>query len=266
MITSVHNPKIQQIRLLQSRPRQRREAGAFVIEGVRLVEEALQAGWEIELALYTQDLGERGLTLVKDLTSRRVPIEEVAPQVFHAASDTQSPQGILAVLPLKTLPRPALLDFAFIPDGVRDPGNLGTMLRTAAAAGVQAVFLPPETADVFAPKVVRSAMGAHFHLPIYPLSWDEIRRQVRQAGLRVYLAEARLGEAYTQADFRSPLALMIGGEAEGASPVGRSLVDAAVHIPMPGGSESLNAAVAAAVLLFEVARQRTKTPAAIDQT
>ncbi|HEX7976860.1 MAG TPA: RNA methyltransferase [Anaerolineales bacterium] len=257
MITSVHNPKIQQIRALQSRSRQRREAGAFVVEGVRLVEEAFQAGWETELVLYTEDLGERGQVVVKALAAQGVQVEQAAPHVFRAASDTQSPQGILAVLPIKTLPLPAALDFAFIPDGVRDPGNLGTMLRTAAAAGAQAVFLPPGSVDAFAPKVVRAAMGAHFRLPIYSLTWDEVRQQVRQAPLWVYLAEAGLGEMYTQADFRRPLALMIGSEAEGASQEGRSLVDTPVHIPMPGGGESLNAAIAAAVLLFEVARQRT---------
>jgi TrmH family RNA methyltransferase len=131
------------------------------------------------------------------------------------------------------------------------------MLRTSAAAGVGAVFLPPGAADAFAPKVVRAGMGAHFRLPIHSLDWDAIREQVATRGLRVYLADARAGVVCFQADFRSPCALLIGGEAGGASEAGQALAQQSVHIPMPGGSESLNAAAAAAVLLFEVVRQRS---------
>jgi TrmH family RNA methyltransferase len=133
-------------------------------------------------------------------------------------------------------------------------------LRTAAAARLQAVLLPPEAADPFAPKVVRSAMGAHFRLPIHSLGWAELRQYLRPAGqesrLRIYLADSSGGIPYTQADFRLPVALIVGGEAEGAGAEAQSLADGRVHIPMPGQAESLNAAVAAAILMFEVVRQR----------
>jgi TrmH family RNA methyltransferase len=152
------------------------------------------------------------------------------------------------------------LDFVFIPDAVRDPGNLGTMLRTAAAAGVGAVFLPPGVVDPFAPKVVRAAMGAHFRVPVYPLSWEEIHNHLNAYALRVYLAAAGAGQVYTQADFRSPLALIIGGEAEGAGQQARQLAAEYVHIPMSGDVESLNAAIAGAILMFEVVRQRSSPP------
>jgi TrmH family RNA methyltransferase len=180
--------------------------------------------------------------------------------VLRAASDTQAPQGILAVLAQRSLPLPEPLDFAFIPDGVRDPGNLGSMLRTAAAAGAGAVLLPAGTVDGFAPKVVRSGMGAHFRLPVHACPWDEIRRLVQDSGLSVYLAAAGDGLPYTQADFRGPLALVIGGEAEGAGSEAQALAHQRVSIPMPGGVESLNAAAAAAILLFEVVRQRKEKP------
>jgi TrmH family RNA methyltransferase len=256
MITSTKNPKIQFIRSLQGQARQRREAQAFVVEGVRLAEEAQGAGLPAQLVLHTAGLGERGLAVVEGWARQGVQVEQVTPDVLRAASDTQTPQGILAVLPMQPLPLPNDLDFAFIPDGVRDPGNLGTMLRTAAAAGVGAVFLPEGSADAYAPKVVRAAMGAHFQMAVHTLAWEEIEGFLSRLSLNVYLAAARAGIPYTRADFRPPLALIIGGEAEGAGEHARRLARDTLHIPMPAQVESLNAAVAAGILLFEAVRQR----------
>lgn len=137
---------------------------------------------------------------------------------------------------------------------------LGSMLRTAAAAGVDAVFLPKGSVDVFSPKVVRAAMGAHFRLPIWVAAWDEIALRLRRSALEVYLADVKAAEVYTRFDLRSPLALIVGGEAAGAGEMAHQLAHARLYIPMAGGIESLNAAAAAAVLLFEVARQRSHTP------
>ncbi len=255
MITSTQNPKIKWLHALQGQARQRREDGAFIIEGVRLAEEALAGGWNARLVVYTEDLNARGQAVVAGFVARGAASEQVSDSVLRFASDTETPQGLLVVLDWQAARLPVRLDFVFIPDKLRDPGNLGTMLRTAAAAGVQAVFLPPETTDAFAPKVLRAAMGAHFHLPIQSLGWDEIAGAIQ--GLNIYLASAGEGSPYTQADLKAPLALIVGGEAEGASSQASALSTARVHIPMPGGSESLNAAVAAGVLMFEVLRQRS---------
>jgi TrmH family RNA methyltransferase len=130
------------------------------------------------------------------------------------------------------------------------------MLRTAAAAGVGAVFLPEGSADAYAPKVVRAAMGAHFQMAVHTLAWEEIEGFLSRLSLNVYLAAARAGIPYTRADFRPPLALIIGGEAEGAGEHARRLARDTLHIPMPAQVESLNAAVAAGILLFEAVRQR----------
>jgi TrmH family RNA methyltransferase len=261
MITSRRNSKIQWVRSLQSRSRTRRQEGAFVVEGVRLCEEALASDWEALLVLYTQDLDSRAQAVVEGFAAQGAPIEQVSFKVMQAASDTQTPQGVLAALKIQPLPLPPSLDFALIADEVRDPGNLGTILRTSAAAGAGAVCLPAGTVDVYSPKVVRAGMGAHFRLPILAGEWQEIRAALDGAapepGLQVYLAQAGAGQPYTQADFRRPLALVIGGEAWGAGGEARDLADKRIHIPMPGKVESLNAAVAAAVLLFEVVRQRT---------
>jgi RNA methyltransferase, TrmH family len=254
MITSTHNPKVQLVRSLLGRPKERREENAFVAEGVRLVEEALAAGISFRFGLYSEEVSERGMALVQHLQSQAVAMDQVSSDLLKTVSETRNSQGILAVLDHSPLPIPEQLTFALILDSIRDPGNLGTLLRAAAAAGVQAVFLPPETTDAFAPKVVRAGMGAHFRLPIWSLSWDEI--QARTHGLNVYLAEMEGAVSFWRADFRSPLALIIGGEAEGASELARKLANQLVSIPMPGKAESLNAAMAGAILLFEVVRQR----------
>jgi TrmH family RNA methyltransferase len=205
-----------------------------VVEGVRLAEEAQGAGLPAQLVLHTAGLGERGLAVVDGGPAGRTG-GAGNPEVLRAASDTQSPQGILAVLPMQPLPLPDDLDFAFIPDGVRDPGNLGTMLRTAAAAGVGAVLLPEGSADAYAPKVVRAAMGAHFQVPVHTLAWEEIEGFLRRLSLNVYLAGARAGLPYTRADFRSPLAVIIGGEAEGAGEHARQLAhDTVLSLASPG--------------------------------
>ncbi len=256
MITSNKNQKIKEIRALQSRAKVRREEQAFVVEGVRLAEEAISAKWLPNLCLYTQEISDRGSEILSALEEQNIPVEEVAPHVMKVASDTQTPQGILLVLPFKTLPLPEKLEFILIVDQVRDPGNLGALLRSAAAAGVQGVLIPEGSVDVFSPKVLRGAMGAHFRLPIHTLTHAEIHKLSVQNNLNLLVAAAGEGISYTQADLTGPLALVVGGEAEGASPSLKEKADSFIHIPMPGGGESLNAAVAGAVVLFEVVRQR----------
>ena len=255
MITSNQNSKIKLIRALQSRAKERREANAFVVEGVRLVEEAEIRDWRIRFALYDNTLSKRGRSLVERLTSRVVEVEEISESLMQSLSETETPQGILAVLEISNLPISNSLDFILIPDQIRDPGNLGTLLRTAAAAGVQAVLLPPETTDAFAPKVVRSGMGAHFRLPIHSMAWNEIDQVVKLAGLHVLLADMD-GQSCWETDLRQPLALIIGSEADGASESARKLANQKISIPMNGNIESLNAGVAGSVLMFEVVRQR----------
>lgn len=260
MIISAHNPKVKLARALMGRSKERRQAAAFVVEGVRLVEEALAAKWGIRYVLYDETLSARGKRMVEHLRSRGVEAEEVAAHLLRSLSETETPQGILAVL---DLPSPGAfpeflisdLNFVLILDRIRDPGNLGTLLRTAAAAGAQAVFLSPETTDAFAPKVVRAGMGAHFRLLIRDMTWDEMAQVCAAANLRLWLADMG-GSTYWQVDLCSPLALIIGGEAEGASAPARALAHGTIGIPMPGGMESLNAAVAGAVLMFDVLRQR----------
>jgi TrmH family RNA methyltransferase len=253
MISSSQNPKIKLARALSGRPKERREAEAFLAEGVRLVEEAFAANWPFRFVLHSDELSERGKKLIKKLEDKKIDVEKVENVLLQSLSETETSQGVIAILDYSPLPIPQSPNFILIPDSIRDPGNLGTLLRTADAAGVQALLIPSETTDAFAPKVVRAGMGAHFRLPILSMSWDEIREATKD--LQVFLADMD-GQSCWETDFHQPLALIVGSEAEGASEQARKLANASVKIPMAGKTESLNAAVAGSVLMFEVMRQR----------
>ncbi|HSG42884.1 MAG TPA: RNA methyltransferase [Anaerolineales bacterium] len=253
MITSPQNSKLKLVRALMRRAKERREANDFVVEGVRLIEEAVIAGWNFKFVLYSDGLSERGQALLKILSAKNIEVDDVAGDLLQKLSDTENPQGILAVVESTSTSIPDSPDFILIPDQIRDPGNLGTLLRTAVATGVQAVFLPPETTDVFAPKIVRAGMGAHFRLSIHSLSWEEIKEQTKD--MQILLADMN-GASCWETDLRKSTALIIGGEAEGASDEAQRLASHKISIPMAGNVESLNAGVAGSVLMFEVVRQR----------
>jgi TrmH family RNA methyltransferase len=263
MITSSQNSKLKLVRALMGRAKERRAESAFVAEGVRLVEEAVNSNWGFRFVLYDETLSERGRLQVESLKSRGVECDEIPFSLMKSISDTETSQGILAVLSLTQLPitnyqLPNHPTFLLIPDSIRDPGNLGTLIRSADAAGVDAVLIPPETTDPFAPKVVRAGMGAHFRLPIVSMGWEEIERISVSANQRVMVADME-GESCWEVDLRQPLMLIVGGEAEGASDAAGRLASAKIKIPMAGKTESLNAAVAGSVLMFEVMRQRTES-------
>lgn len=257
MITSPANEKVKFARTL-ARKKERTATGKFLIEGTRLMQEAVRAGFTPALVFYERaafQADPRLRALIVGWEREKREVYEVNAQVNKALSDTETPQGIAAVFPLPTLPPPPNPDLVLIIDRVRDPGNLGTMLRTAWAGNVGTVLLAPETADAYNPKVVRAAMGAHFNVPIEAASWGEIAARTNDIA-RIYLSDATSEMDYTRADWTAPVALIVGGEAEGASPEARKLATAELAIPMPGSAESLNAAVAAGILLFEAVRPR----------
>jgi TrmH family RNA methyltransferase len=257
MITSSQNERIKYVRSL-ARRRVRQREGRFVVEGTRLVEEVARAGIRPALALYTETWAASpvGRHLLPSLDLAEEGAWLVSEAVLAACADTQTPQGVLAVVPfVQVQSRPGLI---LIVDRLRDPGNLGTILRSAEAAGVGQVILAPGTVDPHNPKVVRGAMGAHLRLPMRSLPWPAIAEQV--AGRAVWLADAAGDVAHDAVDWTLPAALIVGGEAAGAGEQAWALATGRVSIPMAGGTESLNAAMAATVILFEAARQqRTRT-------
>ncbi|MGC9394870.1 MAG: TrmH family RNA methyltransferase [Anaerolineae bacterium] len=248
---------MRRVQTLERSTRRRYHEGLFVAEGLRLVQEILTAGLPLHEVFYTAAFveGESGRDLIAACVQRTKACWEVSAEVMQALADTETPQGILVVLPIPDLHCDAATPLTLIPDGIRDPGNLGTMLRTAWAAGVSQVLLPPGTVDYTNPKVVRAGMGAHFYLSIHRVAWQDIRASLR--GVQVWLAEAGPGTPYDAVNWRGGVALVVGGEAEGASPEGRALAAGRhVTIPMARGVDSLNAAMAAVIVLFEAARQR----------
>lgn len=258
MITSSSNPKIQLVRALTRQRKERDAQGLYVAEGVRLIEEALAGNWPIEFILHTNDLSDRGNKLTEESSQKNIAVEEISITLLKSISATETSQGILAVVRQKEQLMPENLDFVLIIDALRDPGNLGTILRSAAAAGTQAVLLTPGTTDPFSPKVLRSAMGAHFRLPILTMDWKEIGAVCTRKNnpLSILVSDAQQGESCFQMDLTRPIALVIGGEAEGITNEARQFASGWIKIPMPGKSESLNAAAAASILLFEAVRQR----------
>lgn len=256
MITSLTNEKVKYARALRQR-RQRAREGHFLIEGVRLLEEAMRAGCIPALLFFQPEQAEdpRSQALLARARGAGTPCYAVSEPVLRSLSETVTPQPLVAVVPQPRPQLPARASLVLVVDRLRDPGNLGTILRTAAAAGVDAVLLGPGTVDAFSPKVVRAGMGAHFRLPLaVGVQWPQIAERLH--GLSVWLADARGELVYDAVDWRKPAALIIGGEAAGASDEAAALAQGRVRIPMHGDTESLNAAVAAAVILFEAARQR----------
>jgi TrmH family RNA methyltransferase len=256
MITSTSNERVKYVHAL-SRRKTRQEEGRFVVEGVRLLEEAIRANVQPDFIFYIADLDERSQKLIERLHAGGVVCLDVTPGVMRFCSETETPSGILAVLPMAGMPLPTRPTLSVVADALRDPGNLGTLLRTSAAAGADEVLLGPGTVDLYNPKVVRGAMGTHFRLPIATMTWPVIAAHLD--GPSVWLADVRDAIPYTQVDWTKPSALIIGGEAEGASAEAEKLATGRVSIPMQCGIESLNAAVAAAVILFEAQRQRRIT-------
>ena len=254
MITSRHNDRIKFVRALSQRKTRQKE-GRFFVEGARLIEDALQADVRPDFVLFTGTGDDRRTSLFRRLADLHIETIEVSREVMSACREAETPPGLLAVLPFPRLDPPTRLTLLLIADALRDPGNLGTLLRSAAAASVDAVVLTPGTVDAYNPKVVRDAMGAHFRVPIVVEDWE--RMAARVLGLGVWMASADAESTYTQVDWTKPCALIIGGEAEGAGERAAGLATGRVRIPLARGVESLNAGVAASVILFEAARQRS---------
>jgi TrmH family RNA methyltransferase len=275
LITSTTNPRVAQIRDLHT-TKGRKKSGLLLMEGPHLLEALLSVDILPDEIYFQPDLLQRtseGNALLSRLLHATsplstVPLIEVSERVAAALSDAQTSQGILCVLSLRLLQpqhllaqripacRPALL----VLDGLADPGNMGTILRTALAADVKEVLLTPHCVDCYSPKVVRSAAGAHVALPIWrDLSWVAIKQKIAEhigeASERVFVAEASGSLPYYAEDLRLPFALIIGNEAHGPSDEARLLARRTITIPLTNQVESLNAAMATGIILFEAARQ-----------
>ncbi len=258
-ISSLRNSKVKMARSLKGK-KGRREEKAFLVEGFRSVAEVIDADCDLRLVFVERSLlreDDRAGGLVERLAGR-APVFSTTERVVESVSDTQSPQGILAVVeqPLRPVSellrqgRGALIAAA----GIADPGNLGTIIRTAESFGLQGLVCFPGTVDLFNPKTVRSTAGAIFHLPLAVVdSVEEGIGPLRSADFRLVGTDPKEGVPLRQSDLQGPLVLFAGSEARGLSSSVKRHLDGFVSIAMPGDMESLNVAVAMGIIMYEVA-------------
>jgi len=254
IIRSPSNSLVKHVRSLGARKHREAER-AVVLEGVRLLGAALDADVEVEVALLAETAGAEARSMAARIGA---PVRVVDDRVFGTMTDTVHSQGLLGIVaePSPRFPTGAHL-FLLALDHIGDPGNLGTIVRTAAATGVDAVVVSPGSVDPWGTKALRAGMGAHFLAPILDGADPAVVTWLRERTVRRYLADAQGSVDYRDADWSGGVAIVIGSEAHGATAWGKSLATDLVRIPMAHKVDSLNAAVAAGVLLFAAAGTRS---------
>lgn len=261
-IRSPQNERVKHVARLLRDGGARREADLVVVEGAREVERAMESGWtpsEIYIDIARADERSQARALAAERAGAR--FFRCSAAAFDKMAYRENPDGVLAVGPT---PGSRLADLALpahplvlVAEDVEKPGNLGALLRTADGAGVDAVIVCDPTADLGNPNIVRSSIGTVFYLPVARASSEGAARWLKAHGVRIVTAEPSADVVYTDSDLTGSVAIVVGTEDEGVSLVWKREADARVRIPMLGRNDSLNVSVAAAVLLYEAARQRT---------
>ena len=267
MITSNNNAKVKQVVQWQTKAKERRKDHVFLAEGIRMCEEApVKNVREVylteELEQKIRQNAQNGDTAFWDKL-QQTGYETVSTEVFAKMADTQTPQGILTVLEQPVYDLTQLLEqpdpLFLMLENLQDPGNLGTIFRTAEAAGATGILLSSDSVDVYNPKVIRSTMGAVFRMPFfYVKDLPAAVKSLSGQGIRTYAAHLNGKNVYDEEDYTEGCAFLIGNEGNGLRDEVSECADCLIRIPMCGKAESLNAAVAAAVLMFEAGRQRRK--------
>lgn len=261
MITSTSNQKIKRLVTLKKKRKARDEEEVFLVEGSRMFKELPK---ELLKEIYvSEEFYKKEKEAIEELQKKsKGTLELLSDHVLQYVADTKTPQGVLCIvkqrkeIEIKRLietQEPLLL----ILDNVQDPGNLGTILRTAEGAGVTGIVMSKDCVDIYNPKTIRSTMGSVYRLPFF-ITEDIIQtiQTIKKAGILVYAAHLEGAQMYDTEDYKRATAFMIGNEGNGLREVVSALADTNVKIPMEGEVESLNAAIAAAILMFEVSRQR----------
>lgn len=265
MITSSKNAQLKNISALLKAKKERDASGLFVIEGLRIVKDAIKYAPDYINTIYMSEAFDSSL-LETDIT--KYNYETVKASVFDDISGTVSSQGILAIVKKPEYTLDEILKAAkgeknpagpgdgkkyLLLEDIQDPGNLGTMVRTAEAAGINAIIMSAATADIFNPKVIRSTMGSCFRVPfVYAEDFPAAVEELKKSGVRVYAAYLHGGNNYKNVSFNADAAIMIGNEGNGLSDAAVLAADERVFIPMCGQIESLNAAVAGAILMYAI--------------
>lgn len=258
MISSNSNSKVKNIIQLKKKSKARKEQGVFLVEGIKMVQEAKEYG--IQEAYVMESFYQELIHKESDLL-QGISYEVVTDSVFAHMSDTVTPQGILALVKVPSYSLEAMMEVEnphlILLEDVRDPGNLGTIIRSAEGAGATGVILSKECVDLYNPKVIRSTMGAIFRVPIcYVEDFYETLRILKKNSISLYAAHLKADKNYEEMDYTKGTGFLIGNEANGLTDYATELANEYILIPMAGNVESLNAAIAASILMFEVARQR----------
>lgn len=256
-ITSLQNEKVKAMAaLLEKKHRDR--TGRFLVEGVHLVQEAFQSGAELETIVIDT---ERGVPAELRTLLGQIDCEliEATPAIMAKCTGTDSPPPVFGIAAKPLVDASALfrpLSLVVVLDGVRDPGNVGTIIRSADAVGADAVVLGRGCVDLYNPKTVRSTMGSLFHLPVLEGDLEELLPEAKKRGIRLVGTSLQASATCYTYDWREPTWLLLGSEANGLSDAALAQVDTRMIIPMHGKAESLNVAMASTVLLYEAMRQR----------
>ncbi len=263
LIDGSNNPLIKEYNRLKSSRRQRQKSGKIAVEGPNLVKEALKAGLNPEVVFFSHDYYKDAGNPIAPFLPAVVRKYILTPEMFKKIAQTETPQAVAAIFNFQT-PGQAkqfkiVPNLAIILDRIQDPGNMGTLIRTAAAAGVDIIYYTDGSTDPYSPKVLRATAGAVFQVALEQAS-DPCRliRDLKAGGVQVVAAAAEAKLIYWQVDLNKPLVLIVGNEAGGIAEELLAQADLVISIPLRGQVESLNAAVSSAVILYEIVRQRSQ--------
>ena len=257
MITSSQNSSIKKLKLLQKNKNQRTKDKVFIVEGLRAVKE-IPKEWPIVQYVISESFADSTQEIIK---GNSASVLYVSDSVFASISDTKPPQGIMVVVSQPDYSIDQVMTqeqgFFIIADGIQDPGNLGTLLRTAHGAGAHGLFLSKGCVDIYNPKTIRATMGSIFHIPLFiDLDIEWLIRRLMTHDTNLYATALEESKMLYDYDYTKKTGIIIGNEANGISEKTKEMVSNFIKIPMPGGAESLNASIAAGICMFEVVRQR----------
>lgn len=254
-IESKENNLFKNTKKLKER-KNRNRSNKYIIEGFRLVEEAFKAKVNVDYLIIAEDALEKLEQFLPNYIYNDIKIYKISGNLFRELVSTENPQGILAVINMNIMPLKVDGSFYLLCDKLQDPGNLGTIIRTAHATGVQGIILTKGTVDIYNEKTIRSTMGSIFYIPIH---YDDdnlsLVKNLRQEGFDLVVTSLDTDKNFFDVDLKGKVLLTVGNEGNGVSNEVLDMADTKVKIPMPGNAESLNVAIAASVIMYEKVRQ-----------
>jgi TrmH family RNA methyltransferase len=255
VIQSKENTLIKHVKKLKEK-KYRLDNSAFLIEGFRFVEEALNSNYEVQNTFIDEEVMNKLPVELLESIKKKSRLSIVKHSLFKELCNTENPQGIAAVVNIKKYDITATEGFYVLADKVQDPGNMGTIIRTAHAAGAQGVIYTKGTVDIYNEKTLRSTMGSIFHIPVIEDNSLSVMRSLKEEGFKIIVSTLDTNSNFFSVDLKGNSIICIGNEGNGISDEVMSMADIKLKIPMPGGAESLNVSVASGIMIYEIVRQK----------